>query len=738
MAFGPKDLERQLARMQGRTQRPQEPEPQRQAGVQQTGFDLEAELDRMAADVGFDLEAAIEQIGRQRRAPEPTLPLAPRRHVQPIRSQDLQGAIAELVGQAKRGEVESRPSVLLGLLRDRFPERTAVGKGLRDDPASTLVLLRSRLPNQPQAPLRWPDAKRTVQHEGMIPLALDGWPIAAEGFAGGGLFSLALMLEGIYVHDLCEFDEAAVETMQRNLHDYARSNDANTWSPMVPEGGLDLLTGGPPCQPFSRGRHMGGGEPTQQNYYPRVLEWVADAMPRIVCLENSSEIVKDERFRAFFRWWWAQMGVLGYEGVMWVLLAADFGTPQLRERAFVVAWPKRAPWGDALKSPPETTHARPGTPEVQSKRKLPWTRAFDRLRSGCCAGWGLTDCVNLGNLEGLCSTCVEGTNFDPAPNLGGESGRIALSQKDVARSAAFYDEKRLRIEVTRPIPGAQVEAWEDLKRNEKRLTRYLSPVIRAGVAKSGPPSGLLELDSTMPWPTVNRDDPESIARYLRQLIVMGVRDAAKLQDVPQWIEFMGTRKQQFRQIGNGIPVNLGRAIARHLRRALHLEPKSPLPIALRGPYEGLWPADAVDPCARYTGLLGYFGVVTPTAKQAITQQQRFARPYTTLQSYREQAPQREFQVQRRDLWSRVVYQEPERYTWEALKGWVPKGKFDAPPGFRDFHEFVGLVQGQEPSLGNHAIRAWMKGVRMSQAQAEAHLGFRLESEEGFPEWSEYA
>jgi hypothetical protein len=333
---------------------------------------------------------------------------------------------------------------------------------------------------------------------------------------------------------------------------------------------------------------------------------------------------------------------------------------------------------------------------------------------------------------------VDGAHFDPAPNLGGEAGRLALSQKDVARSAAFYDERRLRIEVTRPIPGSQAEAWSDLKRDEKRLTRYLSPVIRAGVAKSGPPSGLLELDSTMPWPTVNRDDPESIARYLRQLVVMGVRDAAKLQDVPQWIEFTGTRKQQFRQIGNGIPVNLGRAVARHLRGALRLEPKKPLPIVLRGPTEGLWPSDAVDPCARYTGLLGVFGAVTPTVKQALTQEQRFARPYTTRQSYREQAPQRQFQTERREVWTRVAYQQPQRYVWAALKGWVPKRAFDAPPGFRDFHEFVGLVQGQEPSLGNHAIRAWMKGLRMTERQAETHLGFSFESEEGFPEWSEYA
>ena len=45
---------------------------------------------------------------------------------------------------------------------------------------------------------------------------------------------------------------------------------------------------------------------------------------------------------------------------------------------------------------------------------LPWTRAFDRLVSGCCGGYGLFDCQNVNNAGGACETCFGAMGSYPA------------------------------------------------------------------------------------------------------------------------------------------------------------------------------------------------------------------------------------------------------------------------------------------------------------------------------------
>jgi site-specific DNA-cytosine methylase len=169
--------------------------------------------------------------------------------------------------------------------------------------------------------------------------------------------------------------------------------------------------------------------------YPRVLEWIADAVPRVVVMENSIEITRKKSTVEYFDNWFRQLAHLGYEGTIWGLSSASFGTPQNRERAFVVCWPKGASWGAHLQAPPPPTHADPRSPAVKDGALLPWTRAFDRLNSGCCAGWALTSCVSLGNLEGSCSFCVDGINYEPAPNQSAEEIRADLSAADIAMVA---------------------------------------------------------------------------------------------------------------------------------------------------------------------------------------------------------------------------------------------------------------------------------------------------------------
>jgi site-specific DNA-cytosine methylase len=514
----------------------------------------------------------------------------------------------------------------------------------------------------------------------------------AEAFTGGGLFTLAFAIEGIDVQQVCEINKHAVASLRQNLHADARICDAFQWEPEVPEGGLDILAGGPPCQPWSKaGQKLGQKDP--RNMYPRILEWIRSSRPRIVCLENSDEIVKDEAFIKYFREdWWRPLAEMGYEGTIWALDAADYGTPQHRLRAFVVAWPIGSSWGRSLREAPPPTHGRPGTPQVKAGRRLPWTRAFDRLASGCCGGYALFDCRNLGNLDRACETCAMGgdlpSNYEPLP----DAARTRLTDQNRALLAA-EKHGRPRVLSFPPTDIGGAEAWTELGLEDRQITRYLAPVVVANLRR-GMPLGVITTEESPSRDALDKNDPASVKRYVASLARIAVRDAAKLQDVPQWYTFSGSHRDAFEQIGNGIPVNLGRAVARHLLMALGRE--TPLPGSLAASrFSGLWPIDRVDACGGFTGIYGYPGAWQPPSPQIPFDP--LARPLPVRPAWQRAIEQGKRVKRGVARWQdRDGDGEPQTYIPDP--SWRPLSPFDHPEGFIDFNEFYGWVQGEDPEV----------------------------------------
>ncbi|MFF7282140.1 DNA (cytosine-5-)-methyltransferase [Streptomyces griseorubiginosus] len=136
--------------------------------------------------------------------------------------------------------------------------------------------------------------------------------------------------------------------------------------------GLDLLAGGVPCPPFSHaGKQLGKDD--ERDLFPRMLELVKELEPRAVMIENVRGIMdpKFENYRDQIKarlqsgWYQGEDGQkvwddgLGYEVCEWgILEASDFGVPQLRPRAILVAFRK-----DVLKDVkyewPTPTHDEP-------------------------------------------------------------------------------------------------------------------------------------------------------------------------------------------------------------------------------------------------------------------------------------------------------------------------------------------------------------------------------------------
>jgi site-specific DNA-cytosine methylase len=310
--------------------------------------------------------------------------------------------------------------------------------------------------------------------------------------------------------------------------------------------------------------------------FPEIIRWTKATKPRVVVMENVGSTpaarkrahaglhpgILSPKFSGYLKWWWAEMNKIGYEGVVWSVLAADYGTPQLRARVIFVAWPKGAPQGKVLFEPPPATHAFPA--EAGGLGLLPWTSGFERLNGGCCGRFGYFSCAYLWNLDGVCETCRQGTNYEMAEgdDIDAELSRQALEY-------VMRDPERIRKHRPADISGT--------------FDRHLAPTMVADLAR-GVPYGLVVESGGFVRDFTDEQDYE----FLRRLTT---REAAKLMDVPQWFVFRGSVAQQYKQIGNGVPVNLGRAIARHVITALGEEPQDPY-----HDQAGLWPFMEGDSC----------------------------------------------------------------------------------------------------------------------------------------------
>jgi DNA (cytosine-5)-methyltransferase 1 len=172
-------------------------------------------------------------------------------------------------------------------------------------------------------------------------------PTAISLFSGLGSFSKALRDLGFKVlaHD---FMPEACATLQANGFDVVQGDvrDVDFTAPIYSE--VEVIIGGPPCQPFSQGGRN-AGEYDPRDMLPDFTRAVGEILPRFFMMENvrglSSPRHKDYLARVV-----ADLEALGYIVEHRVLDASEYGVPQSRKRTFVmgvrvdVAAERREPW----------------------------------------------------------------------------------------------------------------------------------------------------------------------------------------------------------------------------------------------------------------------------------------------------------------------------------------------------------------------------------------------------------
>ena len=162
-------------------------------------------------------------------------------------------------------------------------------------------------------------------------------------FCGPGGFTIGCKRAG--VSTICAVDHSAdaIETFRRHTRDadvFCKDISAVDFSDYL--GAVDLVYGGPPCQPFSNGGHRRGAS-DQRNMIPAFLDVVRCLSPAMVVMENVPGLASRSRISYLFKIL-SDLADLGYRPNCRILNAADYGVPQKRRRLFIVAFRERPFW----------------------------------------------------------------------------------------------------------------------------------------------------------------------------------------------------------------------------------------------------------------------------------------------------------------------------------------------------------------------------------------------------------
>ena len=131
-------------------------------------------------------------------------------------------------------------------------------------------------------------------------------PRCVELFAGAGGLALAASNAGFehdavleYNHDACETNRANQKRGYELVRHWpliegdVHHQDFQTWN-----GRVDLVAGGPPCQPFSiGGKHKAMGD--RRNLFPEAARAVREIQPRAFVFENVKGLLR-ESFAKYF------------------------------------------------------------------------------------------------------------------------------------------------------------------------------------------------------------------------------------------------------------------------------------------------------------------------------------------------------------------------------------------------------------------------------------------------------
>lgn len=340
--------------------------------------------------------------------------------------------------------------------------------------------------------------------------------VALSFFSGAMGLDIGMKNGGIPALLACEFNKYCRMTIAENEPDIALIGDINKYEPdeilrlaNIPEGRkVDVIFGGPPCQAFSTAGARRALADERGNVFLRYIEIVEKIRPTYVVIENVRGLlsapypykdIEDPIKGGALCIILDRLKEAGYTISFELYNAANFGAPQIRERVVIIG--KLGGHKVPYLSPTHDESGRYGL--------LPWIT----LREA------------VADIEDKPHHYVE------------------------------FPEKRLKY--YRMLNEGQY--WKDLPKEVQE--EAMGATLKLGGGKTGffrrlsfgRPSPTLVTDPTMPATDLchpTEDRPLSVEEYSR------------IQGFPDDWNICGPINEQYKQIGNAVPIKLGEAIAK--------------------------------------------------------------------------------------------------------------------------------------------------------------------------------
>lgn len=369
---------------------------------------------------------------------------------------------------------------------------------------------------------------------------------SVELFTGCGGLALGLSRAGFRSLRMSEWDKHSVANVEHNRRAgvqpvadwpiYREDVRSVDWSQF---GGVDLVAGGPPCQPFSvGGKHKGQLDP--RDMWPEAIRAVRESQPRAFLFENVRGILRPA-FKDYLDWILHSLSKPGveikqdesredhlrrlskaktlYRVRMFPVNAANYGAAQKRHRIIILGihedldvWPELLPQTHSLERllwDKWVTGVYWSSHGLKKPKVIPLSeaRVVDRL-------------LNASLIPPQSKPWV--TVRDVLRGLGAPDTRADLSNHNLQSGARSY-------------PG-----------HTGSLLDEPAKALKAGV--HGVPGG----ENTLAY-------ANGKVRYFT------VREAARLQGMPDDFEFIGSWSENMRQLGNAVPSQLSEAFGSYVR-----------------------------------------------------------------------------------------------------------------------------------------------------------------------------
>lgn len=384
---------------------------------------------------------------------------------------------------------------------------------------------------------------------------------SVELFAGAGGLGIGISEAGFTHEAVLEKDRHACETIRQNqrlevdpvvnwpLHE----TDVRGFDYSGLSEGLDLIAGGPPCQPFSLGgRHRGRDD--ERDMFPEMVRAIRELKPRAIIVENVKGLMR-QSFAKYFEYITLQLSYpeiilkqdedwvdhlsrlerhhlqggddgLAYRTVFRLLNAADYGVPQKRERVFIVGLRQDL----ALEwSFPDPTHSSDALLRDQWITGEYWERHETPTKLRPTVPRKLENKVNR-----------FAPSLLPPRELPWITVRDTISDLPDPEYVSEFDQ----------IPNHTF--------NPGARTYY----GHTGSPFDEPAKTLKAGDHGVPGGENMLAHPDGRVRYFT------VRESARLQTFPDNYVFHGSWTESMRQLGNAVPVTLAHVIARNVGECL--------------------------------------------------------------------------------------------------------------------------------------------------------------------------